>query len=330
MRLSKLPPLLRWLDTCPNPKLPVLAEKFKRIQGCRYDTIRREANGTPEGREQWVLNTHVALLLGEKDLDLSRYTAWERAPVSQLAKMSLWRVEWRLYSLIDEKVWDLGRQLSGYYGEEDPSELCFDTKQRLREEAWEKFRSMDMFFVKLSDLMYTVSNIPHLRNIQLAVEYRELLESEAQSMQWGTCQKWKQDPDAARYHGLAPRCKYYLNGALVGEDMPQLAQTSSTPFPDKKVPRRGLVQVFPDDPDYARLCLEQGLEHLVNGHLSPPLINGIHSSPISQKSMVSGGPLNGTFKALTPGSTTESLPVSTAGHDTLTNGINGNMNGTSH
>jgi len=112
--------------------------------------------------------------------------------------------------------------------------------------------------------------------------------------------------------------------------MPQLAQTSSTPFPDKKVPRRGLVQVFPDDPDYARLCLEQGLEHLVNGHLSPPLINGIHSSPISQKSMVSGGPLNGTFNALTPGSTTESLPVSTAGHDTLTNGINGNMNGTSH
>ncbi|RBR15381.1 uncharacterized protein FIESC28_07395 [Fusarium coffeatum] len=330
MRLNKLPPLLRWFDTCPNPKLPVLAEKFKRIQGCRYDTIRREANGTPEGREQWVLNTHVALLLGEKDLDLSRYTAWERAPVSQLAKMSLWRVEWRLYSLIDEKVWDLGRQLSGYYGEEDPSELCFDTKQRLREEAWEKFRSMDMFFVKLSDLMYTVPNIPHLRNAQLAVEYRELLESEAQSMQWGTCQKWKQDPDAARYHGLAPRCKYYLNGALVDEDMPQLAQTSSTPFPDKKVPRRGLVQVFPDDPDYARLCSEQGLEHLVNGHLSPPLINGIHSSPISQKSMVSGGPLNGTFKALTPGSTTESLPVSMAGHDTLTNGINGNMNGTSH
>jgi hypothetical protein len=72
IRLDKLPPLLRWLDTCPNPKLPVLAEKFKRIQGCRYDTIRHEANGTAEGREQWVLNTHVALLLGEKDLDLSR------------------------------------------------------------------------------------------------------------------------------------------------------------------------------------------------------------------------------------------------------------------
>lgn len=181
--------------------------------------------------------------------------------------------------------------------------------------------------------MYTVSNIPHLRNTQLAVEYRELLESEAQSMQWGwgTCQKWKQDPDAARYHGLAPRCKYYLNGALVGEDMPQLAQTSSTPFPDKKVPRRGLVQVFPEDPDYARLCLEQGLEHLINGHLSSPFINGIHSSPISQKSMVSGGhAVNGTFKALTPGSAIESLPMASAGHETLTNGINGKTNGTSH
>ncbi|KAK2679885.1 hypothetical protein RAB80_005066 [Fusarium oxysporum f. sp. vasinfectum] len=321
-------PLLRWLDTCPNPKLPVLAEKFKRIQGCRYDTIRREANGTAEGREQWVLNTHAALLLGEKDLDLSRYTAWERAPVTDLAKLSLWRVEWRLYSLLDDKLWDLGRQLPEYYGDEDPSELGFETKQRLKAEAWEKFFNMDMFFVKVSDLMYTVPNIPHLRHIRLEVEYRELLETEAQSRGWGTCQKWKQDPDSARYNRLAPRCKYYHNGAFVGEDKPQLAQTSSTPFLDKKVPRRGLVQVFPDDPDYTRICLEQGLEHLINGHLSPPLVNGIHSSPMSQKSMASGGPpMNGMVKALTPGSTSESLTISNAGHETLVNGINGNTNG---
>ncbi|PCD38149.1 hypothetical protein AU210_006632 [Fusarium oxysporum f. sp. radicis-cucumerinum] len=328
IRLDKLPPLLRWLDTCPNPKLPVLAEKFKRIQGCRYDTIRREANGTAEGREQWVLNTHAALLLGEKDLDLSRYTAWERAPVTDLAKLSLWRVEWRLYSLLDDKLWDLGRQLPEYYGDEDPSELGFETKQRLKAEAWEKFFNMDMFFVKVSDLMYTVPNIPHLRHIRLEVEYRELLETEAQSRGWGTCQKWKQDPDSARYNRLAPRCKYYHNGAFVGEDKPQLAQTSSTPFLDKKVPRRGLVQVFPDDPDYTRICLEQGLEHLINGHLSPPLVNGIHSSPMSQKSMASGGPpMNGMVKALTPGSTSESLTISNAGHETLVNGINGNTNG---
>ena len=71
-RLDKLPPLLRWLDSCPNPKSPAFAEKFRIIQGARYDTIRPEANNTPEGREQWLLNTDVALLLGEKDLSLSR------------------------------------------------------------------------------------------------------------------------------------------------------------------------------------------------------------------------------------------------------------------
>ncbi|KAM5351358.1 hypothetical protein ACJ41O_004081 [Fusarium nematophilum] len=323
-RLDKLPPLMRWLDTCPNPKLPVFAEKFKRLQGCRYDTIRPEANRTTEGREQWVLNTHAALLLGEKDLDLSRYTAWERVPVSPLAKLTIWRIEWSLYSLVDERLWDLGRQLPNYYGEEDPSELRFQTKQRLKQEAYEKFLNTDMFFVKVSDLMYTVPNIPHLRHVQLAVEYRELLETDAQINGWRTAQKWKQDPDAGRFHGFAPRSKYYLNGVLVGEDMPQLAQTSKTPFPEKRVPRRGLVQVYPDDPEYTRICLDQGLEHLVNGHLSPPLVNGIHSSPISQKSVTGGPVLNGTIKVLTPGSTSEGITTGVATHEGLTNGINGN------
>lgn len=132
--------------------------------------------------------------------------------------------------------------------------------------------------------MYTVSNIPHLRNLKLAVEYRELLETEEESRVWKSKQKWKQDPDAARYHGFAPRRKYYVNGDLVGEELPKTAQISKTPFPEKRVPRRGLNQVAPDDPDYARLCMEQGLEHLLNGHPSSPLMNGIHSSPISQKS----------------------------------------------
>jgi hypothetical protein len=78
-------------------------------------------------------------------------TAWERAPVSQLAKLTLWRVEWPLYTLLGEKVRDLGRQLPGCYGdEEDHSNLGFQTKVRLRQEAWEKFRSLDMFFVKVN------------------------------------------------------------------------------------------------------------------------------------------------------------------------------------
>ena len=72
LRLSKLPPLLRWLDTSPNPKFAEVARLFTPMQGIRFDCIHPAATGTPDGREQWLLNTQVALLLGEKDLTLSR------------------------------------------------------------------------------------------------------------------------------------------------------------------------------------------------------------------------------------------------------------------
>lgn len=71
-RLSKLPLLLRWLDGEKDPKTPDIAALFRIIEGFRYDTIKPEATGQPNGREQWMLNTHVAVLLGEKDLQLSR------------------------------------------------------------------------------------------------------------------------------------------------------------------------------------------------------------------------------------------------------------------
>lgn len=282
-RLDKLPPLLRWLQICPNPKQSSLAEKFRFMSGVRFDTIRPAATGTDEGREQWVLNTHVALLLGEKDLGLSRYTAWEHIPVSSLAKMTLWRTEWELYSLLSEKCWDLGQQLPDYYDGEDPATVSFETKQKLKQAAWERFSTTDMFFVKLSELLYTVSNISHLRNVTLAVEYRELLESEAQAVGWKAPQKWKQDPGVDRFHGFAPRHKYYVSGNFVREDTPTKHLVSSTPFPERRVPRRGLVQVFPDDPEYEKLCLEQGLGHLVRGQSSPILPNGVHASAMEPK-----------------------------------------------
>lgn len=122
-------------------------------------------------------------------------------------------------------------------------------------------------------------NIPHLRNLKLTVEYRELLESEAQVPGWQPTCKWKQDPGVDRFHGFAPRRKYYVHGALVGEELPSSHQISKTPFPENRVPRRGMIQVFPEDPDYVRLCIEQGLEHLVNGVRTPSLTNGDFSSP---------------------------------------------------
>jgi len=71
-RLAKLPLLLKWFDQASDPQNPEIANLFRRIAGYRYDTIKPEATGQAIGREQWMLNIHVAILLGEKDLQLSR------------------------------------------------------------------------------------------------------------------------------------------------------------------------------------------------------------------------------------------------------------------
>jgi hypothetical protein len=71
-RLAKLPLLLKWFDQASDPQTPEIASLFKRIAGYRYDTIKPETTGQAIGREQWMLNLHVAILLGEKDLQLSR------------------------------------------------------------------------------------------------------------------------------------------------------------------------------------------------------------------------------------------------------------------
>jgi hypothetical protein len=123
------------------------------MQGVRYDCIRPETTGTPDGREQWLLNTQVALLLGEKDLELSRYTAWERVPASMIAKRIIWRLESDRYALTTPSLYDLGRQLQGYYSDDDPDQMSYRVIEKLRGEAWEKFAAMDMFFVKVSILI---------------------------------------------------------------------------------------------------------------------------------------------------------------------------------
>ena len=75
---AKLPLLLKWFDLTfdqPNGhQSPEIVDLFKRIVGYRYDTIKPEYTGQTVGREQWMLNTHAAILLGEQDLLLSRCT----------------------------------------------------------------------------------------------------------------------------------------------------------------------------------------------------------------------------------------------------------------
>jgi hypothetical protein len=155
---------------------------------------------------------------------------------------------------------------------------------RIRQDTIAKFMNMDLFFVKLSDVLFIIPGIPHLRNIKLSVNYRELPENEdsLRTLVPPPAVKWKTDPDAARYLGFHPRAKHYINGALVGEDLPQFAIISPHEFPEHRVPRRNFCAVSPDDPEYALLCREQGLEHLLHdgpSRQSPALLNGVHGTP---------------------------------------------------
>lgn len=171
--------------------------------------------------------------------------------------------------------------------------------------------------------------IPHLRGIKLNVEYRELPETENQLCGWRAPQKWRQDPDADRFLGFAPRSKYYVNGILVGEEKPGLSATSSEPFPEKRVPRRnGFQQVLPSDPEYAQLCKEQGLEHLLaESRSATSQMNGI---PINGPVSTAHGP-NGTTHAEPAAMLTGNAGVAVPRHDihspqhhrALVNGVNG-------
>lgn len=102
--------------------------------------------------------------------------------------------------------------------------------------------------------MRAIASEPHLRDVRLSLVYRELPEKESQLMTFAPTLKWKNDPDADQLHGFAPGTKYYVNGALVGEHRPGMAVPSKTPPPEIRVPRRGLVAVPMDDPEFAPLC----------------------------------------------------------------------------
>jgi hypothetical protein len=182
----------------------------------------------------------------------------------------LLKVEWRRYALLDTKLSDLGQQLAGYY-DGDLTAMSYETRMQLKSQSDKRYMDMDMFLVKVSDFMYTVPNVPHLHNVRITITYKEV--PEESKFPFGP-DHYRQDPDAARFHGFCPRGRHYVNGLLVDEDLPTPHQVSRTPFPESRVPRRGFVQVYPNDPDYARICVEQGLEHLLYPH---PKTNGVCS-----------------------------------------------------
>jgi hypothetical protein len=139
--------------------------------------------------------------------------------------------------------------------------------------------------MKESDFLNIIPTIPHLHNVKLSICYRELPENESALSTFSGPTKWKQDPDASSHGPFAPRNKYYINGQLIGEEKPGKYMPSREPFPEHRVPRRhGLVAVTPDEPDYARLCIEQNLAHLLTEQQKLSVLNGSHLTP---KSMVS-------------------------------------------
>lgn len=277
-RLEKLPAFLRWLDRSANAKTPEIAKRWFMLRGVRFDSIRPETAGTDQGRELWILNTQVAMLLGESDIQLTRFSGWERVPASLPAKHLVLGLAKPKPALLAPQEWDIGKEVPDYYYGKEPDQLTRQELRQLEEESKAKFLALDLFFVKLSDLMFTVPNIPHLRNIEIVVTFHEAAETMEKHDNLEHPSRWKDDPDAARYMGFSPRPKYFINGQLVREGKVDRTSASSTPWPESRVPRNGLVAVHPTDPHYARFAKEQGLEHLLSGLRTPPMI-GAHTSP---------------------------------------------------
>ncbi|KAK5627892.1 hypothetical protein RRF57_003607 [Xylaria bambusicola] len=146
--------------------------------------------------------------------------------------------------------------------------------------------STDLAASKETDFLNIVPSVPHLRDLRLSICYRELPENQTALFTFSGPSKWKQDPDAASRGPFAPRNKYYVNGRLIGEEKPGKCKPSREPFPEHRVPRRhGLVKVTPDEPDYARLCVEQNLAYLLTEQQKQSVLT--HLTP---KSMASNEP----------------------------------------
>lgn len=279
-RLEQLPAFLRWLDRSSSiAKTPEMAARWRVLRGVRFDSIRPDTAGTPEGREQWVLNTQVAMLLGDSDIQLTRFSGWERVPAPDPAKYLVMGLAKPKPALTIRNEWDLGRQLPGYYMGKEPDQLTYEEKRQLEEESKTKFLALDLFFVKLSDLMFAVPNVSHLRNLKIVVSYHEVAETLEKHDSGDYPSRWKDDPDAARYMGFCPRNKHFINGQLVHEDQVDVTSASYTPWPEVRVPRYGLTAVPLTDPSYARLAKEQGLEHLLSGLRTPPMTTAAQTSP---------------------------------------------------
>lgn len=149
----------------------------------------------------------------------------------------------------------------------------------------------------------------------MQVRYSELLLPSSQTGPIPSA-KWKLDSDVDPAEKYAPRPNFYLNGEVTRTG--QIATTrllDALPPGDNRVPRFGLLQIYPGDPDYEKMCKEQGLSHCLQSNQTsptsstnpqmgetdhrPPQVNGITppGSDIS-KSVNGGSPHEGSVTDL--------------------------------
>jgi hypothetical protein len=142
--------------------------------------------------------------------------------------------------------------------------------------------------------MFIVPNFPHLRNLEMILKYGELMEDPTQSAEG----KWKQDPDTDPNQRFAPQPKLFLNGDFIKQREQPCTKMSRTSFGERRVPRRGLVQVFPAEPDYYSLAREQGLHHLL-----PPVYQSMsdHNEGLEQMNSMTP-PISDKSKSINGGS----------------------------
>ncbi|KAG4424968.1 hypothetical protein IFR04_001939 [Cadophora malorum] len=292
-RLAKLPLLLKWFDLTfdqPNGhQSPEIVDLFKRIVGYRYDTIKPEYTGQTVGREQWMLNTHAAILLGEQDLLLSRFSAWDRVPLTFDQKRAVWSTHNSQYLLYDG--WSSLRKFLPATNE--PQDEVIKKNRSL-------FLDLDLFFVKVSEFMFIVPTIAHLRSVQLKVEYRELQAPRSDLTQPLSEPKWRSDPETAPGQTSIPEPKFYINGNLVRQGGAATRILKHPPPLDRFPRREGVTRVQEHDPDYEEQCRKQRLPGYqsspvssTNPHMSdlmhPEQMNGITPPRSDQSKSINGG-----------------------------------------
>jgi hypothetical protein len=187
-------------------------------------------------------------------------TAWEHIPATALAKEGLLRVEGDMYAMLRSDLRLYNPALAEYNKEGPFQPIPPDVSNTERASAHDLLMNMDLFFVSISDFMSIVPKFPHLRGLQLDVQYHEVLPDVTWLPHLVVPARWQQDPDADEaYLGFAPGIKNYVNGNLVGQANAKKAVTAKRPFPARRVPRLGLTEIHETDPEYEQVAREQGL-----------------------------------------------------------------------